>query len=174
MLTRSKYSAAEMGGTGPISATLMPPGEDLPFEPSVNSQTLPAASALSAVGPAAACAWASVGKVSIRQNNCSGGNCEIFLSAIGFISNRCAQAGDDASVSNGIAARHRRNVRKALGARRDIASPLAFVSVASGSAAREKFTDMASVQLFGFRFDVQISPISDYPVGHAISGFSVI
>src|SRR5665811_1241482 len=96
---RSKYSGAVIGGTGPISATLLPPGDDPPFGPSVKSQTLPATSAASPVGPAAACACASVGKLSIRQNNGPGGNCWIFFSATGLISNFCADAVDDDSAN---------------------------------------------------------------------------
>src|SRR5581483_9244210 len=111
-----------MGGTGPISATSVPPDDDAPFGPSVNSQSLPAASAASAVGPAAACAWASVGKVSMRQNNGPGGNRAIFLSAIGLTSNCCAKAGDHTGAANNIAASHGRNVRLEAGARKDICS----------------------------------------------------
>ena len=80
---RSKYSGAVIGGTGPISATLLPPEDDPPFGPSVKSQTLPDTSAASPVGPAAACACASVGKLSIRQNKGPGGNCWTFFSATG-------------------------------------------------------------------------------------------
>jgi hypothetical protein len=39
-LTRSKYSLALIGGTGPISMTLVPSGVVPSFGPSVNSQTL--------------------------------------------------------------------------------------------------------------------------------------
>src|SRR5688572_19814091 len=42
---RNRYSGAGTSGTGPISATLLPPGVAPPFAPSVNSQTLPAISA---------------------------------------------------------------------------------------------------------------------------------
>src|SRR4029077_17410840 len=104
LLIRSKYSGAVIGGTGPISATWLPPGDDPPFGPSVKSQTLPATSAASPVGPAAACACASVGKLSMRQNNGPGGNCWTFFSATGLISNFCAEAVDGDSANPVIAA----------------------------------------------------------------------
>jgi hypothetical protein len=63
---RSKYSGAVIAGTGPISATLLPPGVAPPLGPSVTSQALPATSAASDVSAAAACACASVGKFSTR------------------------------------------------------------------------------------------------------------
>src|SRR5882672_10204081 len=103
---RNKYSGAAIGGTGPISTTLLPPGDDPPSGPSVNSQTLPAASAASPVGPAAACACASVGKLSIRQNSVPGGNRSIFLSAIDLISKLCAHAADNDIDSPDIANAH--------------------------------------------------------------------
>ena len=62
----------------------------------------------------------------MRQNNGPGGNCGIFLSAIGLISNFCAETGDNASAANGIAASHRQNVRLELGGRKDIFTSLAF------------------------------------------------
>src|SRR6202042_3623121 len=99
LFIRSKYSGALMGGTGPISATLVPPGDDPSFGPSVNSQTLPAASATSAVGPAAPWACASVGKLSIRQNNGPGGSSWIFFSATDLISNSCCEPTDDDNSS---------------------------------------------------------------------------
>ena len=92
LLMRSRYSGAVIGGTGPISATLLAPGEDPPFGPSVKSQTLPATSAASPVGPPAACACMSVGMLSIRQNNGPAGNCLIFFSATGLTSNFWADA----------------------------------------------------------------------------------
>src|ERR1700719_5149479 len=100
-----------MGGTGPISATLVPPGDDPSFGPSVNSQTLPATSATSAVGPAAAWACASAGKLSIRQNNGPGGSCSIFFSATDLISNSCAEATDDANDKPANTAAHSKSVR---------------------------------------------------------------
>src|SRR5271165_6876135 len=66
----------------------------------------------------------------MRQNNGPGGNCGIFLSAIGLTSNCCAEAGDHAGAANNIAASHRRNVRLEPGTRKYICTPLAFVSVA--------------------------------------------
>src|SRR5690242_13435578 len=89
---RSRYLAADIEGTGPISATLLPPGEDPPGGPSVNSQTFPAACTASAVGPAAASAWARFGKLSMRQNHGPGGNCMTFFSANGVTLNSCARA----------------------------------------------------------------------------------
>ena len=65
-LTRSRYSLALIGGRGPISTTLVPPGVAPSFGASVNSQTLPATSAASEVGPAAPWACASVGRFSSR------------------------------------------------------------------------------------------------------------
>src|SRR5580704_14105082 len=100
-----------MGGTGPISATLVPPGDDPSFGPSVNSQTLPATSATSAAGPAAAFACSSVEKLSIRQNNGPGGSCSIFFSATDLISNSCAEATDDDNNKAAIAAAHSKCLR---------------------------------------------------------------
>ena len=70
-------------------------GEDPPFEPSVKSQTFPSTAAARPVGPATACAWASVGKLSMRQNSGPDGNCEIFFSATDLTSNFCSDATDD-------------------------------------------------------------------------------
>jgi hypothetical protein len=52
---------------GPNSTTFEPPADEPPAGPRVKSQTLPADSALSDHGVAAAWAWASVLKFSIRQ-----------------------------------------------------------------------------------------------------------
>src|SRR5215472_11084564 len=108
---RSKYSGAAKADTGPISAILLPPEEDPPFGPSVNSQALPEASAASAVGPAAACAWARVGKLSIRQNSGPGGNCRTLRSAIDLTSHCCAASGSDTNSDAAIAANHAKDVR---------------------------------------------------------------
>src|SRR5262245_51755801 len=90
---RRRYSGALIGGTGPISATLVPPGVVPPFGPSVKSQTLPDTSAASDVSPAAACAWASDGKFSTRQNRGPVGSCFSFFSATFLISTfACAAA----------------------------------------------------------------------------------
>src|SRR5439155_27288009 len=109
-LMRSRYSGAVIGGTGPISTTLLLPRDDSPFGPSVNNQTLPATSAASAVGPAAACACASVGKLSIRQNNGPSGKRVIFFSTTGLTSNVCAVALDGDSNSPAIATAHAESV----------------------------------------------------------------
>src|SRR5215831_5251290 len=108
---RSRYSGAEMGGTGPISATFLPPGDDPPFGPSVKSQTLPATSAASPVVPAAACASASVEKLSMRQNNAPDGNCGIFFSATDLTSNFGSDASDNESDSAKMAAVHTKSPR---------------------------------------------------------------
>src|SRR5262249_16818058 len=90
---RNRYSGAVTGGTGPISATLLPPGVAPPSGPSVNSQTLPAASTASDVGPAAACALASAGKFSICQSRGPAGSSLSFFSATGLMTNfSCAVA----------------------------------------------------------------------------------
>src|SRR5262245_40414106 len=97
---RSRYSCAVIVGTGPISATLLPPRVAPPLAPRVNSHTLPATSAASEVGPAAACASASVAKVSSRQYSDPAGSSFSFLSATGLISNlACARDADGHSIS---------------------------------------------------------------------------
>src|SRR5665213_1186450 len=115
---RSRYSGAAIGGTGPISATLLAPGDDPPLGPSVKSQTLPATSAASPVGPAAACACVSVGKLSIRQNNGPAGNCLIFFSATGLTSNFWADAVEadnrDPDIATATHATRTRNDRRAI------------------------------------------------------------
>ncbi len=58
-LMRSRYRFAATRGIGPISATLVPPSDDPPAAPSVNSQARPSASAASDQGPATACACSS-------------------------------------------------------------------------------------------------------------------
>src|ERR1051325_6713849 len=87
LLMRKRYSGAKIEGTGPISATLVPPGDDPPREASVKSQDLPSTSAASAVGLAAACAAARLGNVSMRQYRGPAGRCETFFSATGLTSN---------------------------------------------------------------------------------------
>ena len=97
VIDAQQVSGAVIGGTGPISATLLPPGVAPPLAPSVNSQTLPATSATSHGDPsydtvsgfqrkgrAADFAWSSVGKFSIRQYSGPGGSCLIFISATGL------------------------------------------------------------------------------------------
>ena len=79
-------------GHRPYLSHLAAAGDDPPGGPSVKSQALPATSAASAVGLAAACALARVGKVSMRQNNGPGGSCDTFFSATGVTSNFCAWA----------------------------------------------------------------------------------
>jgi hypothetical protein len=90
---RSKYSFATTGGTGPISATLLAPRVDPPLGPSVKSHAFPDTSAASDVGPAAACAVASAGKLSTRQYSGPDGSCWTFFSATGSMTNPCAHAG---------------------------------------------------------------------------------
>src|SRR4029453_8966904 len=92
---RSRYSGAVIGGTGPISTTLVPPRVEPPLGPSVKSQTLPATSAGSDVGPAAACACASVGKFSICQYSGPAGSWLSFFSATGLMTNCCCAAAVD-------------------------------------------------------------------------------
>ena len=61
LLMRKRYSGALGGsGTGPISATLVPPAVDPPGPPSVKSQALPAASVASEADPSAVFACATV------------------------------------------------------------------------------------------------------------------
>ena len=60
------------------------PGVAPPLEPRVKSQTLPEISAASAVGPAAACASAKVGKVSILQKSGPCGSSLSFFSTTGL------------------------------------------------------------------------------------------
>ena len=76
-------------GIGPTSATLVLPAEDPPAGPSVKSQTLPAASATSDQGPAAACACGSAAKFSMRQKSGPAGNSSTFFSASGFATSDC-------------------------------------------------------------------------------------
>src|SRR5262249_11429665 len=102
-LMRSRYSGAATGGTGPISTTLVAPGDDPPFAPRVNNQALPATSAASPVGPAAACASASVGKVSTRQNNDPSGSRVTFFSTTGLTCNAGSAALERGSNSAVIA-----------------------------------------------------------------------
>src|SRR5471030_533242 len=106
---RSRYSGAVIGGMGPISATLLAPGDDPPFGPSVKSHTLPATSAASAVGPAAACACASVEQFSMRQNNGPAGNCLIFFSATDLTSNCWADAVEADNTNPDIPLSHMRS-----------------------------------------------------------------
>jgi hypothetical protein len=99
-LIRRRYCGAVTGGTGPISTTLTPPADEPPAGPSVNSQAWPRDSAASAVGPAAAWAWASVGKVSSRQNSGPEGSRSSFCSASGLIVSAGCAAATDASTSD--------------------------------------------------------------------------
>src|SRR5689334_17786354 len=73
----------------------------------------PATSAASAVELATACAEASLGKVSMRQNNGPGGSCETFFSARGLMSNFCAWAADESSSPTITVTHMRREHRKA-------------------------------------------------------------
>src|SRR5437763_12762287 len=112
---RSRYSGAFPSGTGPISATLLPPRVEPPLPPRVNSQTFPAASVTREVGPSAACAWSSVGKFSTRQYSGPSGSCLSLFSPIGLTtragSATAARANDNIAVAQ----------RKAgIGKRRDI------------------------------------------------------
>src|SRR5262249_55590037 len=95
--TRKRYSGAVIEGTGPISTTLLPPGDDPPGGPSVKSHAVPSTSAASAVVLATACALPGGGEMSTRQNNGPGGSCETFFSATGVISNFCACAAVESS-----------------------------------------------------------------------------
>src|ERR1700761_4609218 len=69
----------------PTSATFVPPSDDPPAGPSVKSQAFAADSATSAQGPAADWALSRVGKLSIRQKSCPGGNSETVFSASDLI-----------------------------------------------------------------------------------------
>src|SRR6185503_10859386 len=100
---RRRYSGALIAGTGPISATLPPPRVGLPLGPSVKSQTLPETSAASDVSAAAACASASVGKVSTCQYNGPAGSRSSFFSATGLTKNACCAAADDGDSNTPIA-----------------------------------------------------------------------
>src|SRR5262245_59998776 len=102
---RSRYSLALSGGNGgaigrgPISTTLVPPGVAPPFGASVNSQTLPATSAASEVGPAASWACANVGKFSRRQYNDPDGNSVTFFATTGSSKNLIS-SGIEGEVNN--------------------------------------------------------------------------
>ena len=56
-----------------------------PAGPSVKSQILPPDWATRPIGPAAACAWVSVAKLSTRQNSGPAGNSATFFSASGLM-----------------------------------------------------------------------------------------
>ena len=71
----NEHVVATTGGTGPISATLLAPRVEPPLGPSVKSHAFPDTSAANDVGPAAACAVASAGKLSTRQYSGPGGSC---------------------------------------------------------------------------------------------------
>src|SRR6266404_3011066 len=73
----------------------MPPTDDPPAAASVKSHTLPADSAANPVGPAAACASASVGKFSSRQKSGPAGNSATFFSANGLTTSTCCAIADD-------------------------------------------------------------------------------
>jgi hypothetical protein len=62
----------------------------------VKSQTLPDTSVARPVGPASACACASVGKFSSRQNNGPAGNCSIFFSRFADVRNASRHYGTSA------------------------------------------------------------------------------
>ena len=95
----SGRSGAVSGGIGPTSVTLLPPAVPPPFGPSVNSQTLPATSAASDVGPEAAFAAASVPKFSMRQYSGPDGNCLSFTSVTGSTTSLlCAAAVEGADA----------------------------------------------------------------------------
>ena len=72
-------------GIGPTSVTFVPPAEEPPAGPRVTSHTLPADSATSDQGPAAACACASASTVSIRQKSGPAGKSWSFFSASGLM-----------------------------------------------------------------------------------------
>src|SRR5581483_11987426 len=88
-LIRSRYCEAAIRWIGPTSATTVPPADDPPAGPSVKSHSVPADSAASPQGPAAACACASVGKRSIRQNSSPAGRSATRFSASGLMTSRC-------------------------------------------------------------------------------------
>jgi len=92
---RRRYCGATTGGSGPISATLVPSADDLPAGPSVKSQILPPDSATNPVGPAAACACATVRKFSIRQKSGPAGSSDNFFLTSGLATSlSCAVAID--------------------------------------------------------------------------------
>src|SRR6185437_6964901 len=154
---RSKYSGAEIGGTGPISATLLPPGDDPPCLPSVNSHALPSTWAASAVGPAAACAWASVGKLSMRQNKGPGGSCETFFSAIGLISNFAAAAIQGDNNNPDVATAQATSARLQPDEPIIICVPPFAKPVVTGSVLPGKSVVEAADRLFSFRLDIHRS-----------------
>src|SRR5581483_2499533 len=88
-LIRSRYCEAAIRWIGPTSATTVPPADDPPAGPSVKSHSVPADSAASPQGPAAACACASVGKRCIRQNSSPAGRSATRFSASGLMTSRC-------------------------------------------------------------------------------------
>ena len=79
--TRSRYCETSGTGSGPISATSVPPGDEPPFGLKVKSQTRPSASATNPVALSAAWASAVDGNVSIRHTSGSDGSWEISFSA---------------------------------------------------------------------------------------------
>jgi hypothetical protein len=87
-----EYLAAAIGGTGRISTILPEPGSEPAIGPRVNRQALPAHSAASDVGPSAACACLSVGKLRMLQNSGPAGNRSIVFSATGTTINPCCAA----------------------------------------------------------------------------------
>src|SRR5262245_43947485 len=108
--TRSRYSDASTGAIGPTSTILLPPDDDPPAAPSVNSQALPLDWAARLIGPAAAWAWASVAKLSTRQKSGPAGSFSTFFSASGLMTSvpvpatpmppDCAMAGGAASPAS--------------------------------------------------------------------------
>src|SRR3989442_6948871 len=100
-LIRRRYSGATTGGTGPISATLVPLADDPLAGPSLKSQTFPPDSAASPHRPATARDCASVREVSIRQTSGPSGNCRTFFSVSTLITRDpggkacCATTADD-------------------------------------------------------------------------------
>src|SRR6185295_10900879 len=83
-LIRSRYWLAEISGSGPSSTIFVPPDDDPPAGPSVKSQALPFDSLARLSGPAAACACASVAKVSTRQKSGPAGSLSTFFSTTGL------------------------------------------------------------------------------------------
>ena len=80
-------------GSGPISTILLAPSaDDPPAGPSVKSQALPPDSAATLIGPAAAWALASVGKLSTRQKSGPAGSSATFFSASALTTSEPAPA----------------------------------------------------------------------------------
>src|SRR6266581_4692348 len=99
-LIRSRYWVATTLGIGPTSATLVPPVDDPPAGPSVNSHTLRSDSTANPVGPAAACACVSVGKFSIRQKSGPDGSSVTFFSDSALMTSACCAIAVDGNAHN--------------------------------------------------------------------------